>query len=149
MGQSSVNFTCGGLSFSAAGEDETWIATQLDKILGAADSLSRVVPKAPAGQKDTGNGSEAFTGTLASHIKAKNGETSQVQRFLATADWLRLRGVDKLNTAVVSKALSDNQQKRLGNPADCLNQNVGKGYCEKSGSDFYITPEGLKTLGHE
>jgi hypothetical protein len=45
--------------------------------------------------------------------------------------------------------LVDNQQKRLANPADCLNKNVSKGFCEKNDGGFYITPEGLKKLEHE
>jgi len=69
-----------------------------------------------------------------------------VKRFLATADWIRLRGESELTTSKVSKALLDNHQKRLGNPADCLNQNVRKGHCEKKGDGFFITPEGFKEL---
>jgi hypothetical protein len=87
--------------------------------------------------------------TLASHLKAKGAESNQVKRFLATADWLRMRGNEKLSTSLVSKALTDNQQKRLGNPSDSLNKNVAKGHCEKNGDDFYITPEGLKALGYD
>lgn len=49
---------------------------------------------------------------------------------------------------MVSKALKDNHQKRLGNAADNLNQNIAKGFCEKTDGGFYITPDGLKSLGH-
>jgi hypothetical protein len=91
----------------------------------------------------------SFSTSLASYIKEKGGESNQVDRFLITADWLRRRGNSKLTTAAVSKALTDNHQKRLANPADCLNKNVSKGFCEKSDGGFYITPEGLKKLKHE
>ena len=70
-----------------------------------------------------------------------------MRRFLTTADWLRQRGETDLTTKKVSKALSDNRQKKLTNPSGCLNQNVAKGHCEKSDGGFYITPEGLKDLG--
>jgi hypothetical protein len=62
---------------------------------------------------------------------------------------LRRRGAQKLTSALISKALTDNHQKRLANTADCLNKNVSKGFCEKANGGFYITPEGLKKLGHE
>jgi hypothetical protein len=54
-----------------------------------------------------------------------------------------------LTTSSVVKALSANNQPRLGNPADTLNQNVKKGFCEKrkDGTSFFITPEGLHSLG--
>jgi len=151
MCPSSVNLSYGNLSFAAEG-DENWIATQLDKILGVAETLGRVGTfsrdnsVAPVAENESPD--EPFTATLASHIKAKGGETNQVKRFLATADWLRLRGSQKLNTSSIVKALSDGHQKRLGNPADCLNKNVAKGHCEKMGDDFFITPEGLKALGY-
>ena len=90
-----------------------------------------------------------FTTSLSAYIKEKGGESNQVDRFLITADWLRRRGVTNLATAAVSKSLTDNHQKRLANPADCLNKNVSKGLCEKTETGFYITPEGLKKLGHE
>ncbi len=88
-----------------------------------------------------------FTVSLAAHIRSKGKETNQVHRFLVTADWLRRRGSGVLSTASVSKALSDNHQSKLTNPAECLNKNVSKGFCEKNKDGFFITPEGLKELG--
>jgi hypothetical protein len=148
MSTSNVTLSYGSVSFSAEGAEE-WVSTQLDKILETATKLSQV-PTAPKGERkpsleEVGG---PFTATLAGHIRAKNGEVNQVRRFLATADWLRLRKSEKLSTSAVAKALSDNHQKRLGNPSDCLNKNVSKGHCEKSGDDFFITPDGLKELGY-
>ena len=37
--------------------------------------------------------------------------------------------------------------KKLSNPSDSLNSNVGKGYCEKDGKHFFVTPEGRQSLG--
>ena len=152
MTASNVTLSYGDVSFSAEG-DETWLSTQLDKVLSMATSPTRVSSAGKGEAKSVAPsggaiGSEPFTTTLASHIKAKGGEVNQVKRFLATADWLRLRGVITLNTAAVTKALSDGHQKRLGNPADCLNKNVTKGFCEKTGDDFFVTPEGLNALGY-
>lgn len=149
MGESKIELTVGSFSFSGSGEAE-WLAGQLEKILEAVPRLIAYQPAAAAEPDNTLTVSPGAgaTQTLATYIKAKGGETSQVIRFLATADWLRLRGSTSLTTAAVTKALSDNQQKRLGNAADCLNKNVSKGYCEKKGDGFFITPEGLKSLGH-
>ena len=93
------------------------------------------------------DGRPTIRGSLASHIKAKKAEGNQNRRFLATAHWLSSRGDGPLTTSAVTKALSDHNQKRLSNPADCLNQNVRKGLCEKrKGGSFFITPEGLEAL---
>ncbi len=86
-------------------------------------------------------------GSLASHIKKHNADKNQRKRFLVTADWIRLRGKPDLTTASVANALQENQQAKLTNPADCLNKNASKGYCEKTPDGFFITPEGLEFLG--
>lgn len=86
-------------------------------------------------------------GSLASHIKAKKGDKNQNNRFLATAHWLTGRSESPLTAKAVAGALADHNQKRLANPADALNQNVRKGYCEKrKDGSFFITPEGLEVL---
>ena len=94
--------------------------------------------------KSIGSGGGA-AGTLAAFLKKSNAD-NQTKRFLATADWLHQKGTDPIKTSDVSKALSDNHQRKLGNPAQCRNQNVKAGYCEKKGSGFYVTDEGRATL---
>ncbi|HEY3813336.1 MAG TPA: hypothetical protein VGL66_08920 [Caulobacteraceae bacterium] len=89
-----------------------------------------------------------FEASLASHIRSKGAEGNQVLRFLVTSDWLRQRQ-KPLAASAVAKALQDNQQARLANPADCLNKNVAKGFCEKTKDGFFITPEGLRELGYQ
>lgn len=153
MSESKIEINVAGIVFSGQGE-QTWLSEQLNKILEAATELSKLQPAPSATGAPVAKNSAAApastgsVGTLASHVKSKGGETNQVKRFLATADWLRLRGETLLTTAKVSKALSDNHQKRLGNPADALNHNVRKGHCEKKDGGFFITPEGLSELGH-
>ena len=85
--------------------------------------------------------------SLAAFLKRYKAESNQVQRFLATANWLQLRGNTELKSGDVAKALQENQQSKLSNPSDCLNKNVAKGYCEKTAHSFFITPEGLSHLG--
>lgn len=152
MGSTKIDVKLGPVSFSGEG-DQAWLAEQLEKVLTAAPKVLGVAPTENPTPKQLSSNAQAaegeFTTSLSSYIKEKGGESNQVDRFLITADWLRRRGNTKLVTSAVSKALIDNHQKRLGNPADTLNQNVSKGYCEKTpGGGFYITPEGLKKLGH-
>jgi hypothetical protein len=87
------------------------------------------------------------SGSLAGYIKAKKGDKNQNSRFLATAHWLSGRNDSPLTAKAIAGALSHHNQKRLANPADALNQNVRKGYCEKrKDGSFFITPEGLEAL---
>ncbi len=104
--------------------------------------------KMPDGGKVGGNEARpTIRSSLASHIKAKKAESNQNGRFLATAHWLSSREDAPLTSSAVAKALSDHNQKKLANPADCLNQNVRKGLCEKrKDGSFFITPEGLEAL---
>src|SRR5579872_3175755 len=143
--QGKVEIKIGNLSFSAEGS-QTWLAEQLEKIIGAAANISSV--SAGAGQSSEPNAVSASGPTptadsLSSYLKAKGGDSKQVIRFLATANWLRRRGTKELSASTVAKALTEHHQKKLANPADCLNKNVAKGYCEKTGSTFFITSEGL------
>jgi hypothetical protein len=145
-----IEIKIGNLSFSAEGNQE-WLGEQLSKVLESATPVmaQSEAPGQSVGDKENAAPSGPFTTSLAAYIKAKNGEANQVQRFLATAGWLFRRGNKDLATAMVSKALTENHQKRLANPADCLNKNCSKGYCEKQKGHFYITPEGWKALGDE
>lgn len=152
MSEAKIQLTVGGLSFSGEGEQE-WLEHQLHYILEAAPALAKTVPLQLVGGNDTPNpqivhDEEPFTQPLASYLREKGGESNQQKRFLTTADWLRMRGSTDLKTAAVTAALRDGRQKKLTNAADCLNKNVTQGLCEKSGAGFFITPDGLKALGH-
>lgn len=149
--QCKVEIKIGNLSFSGEGNQE-WLDRQVTKLLEAAasGSFGQAPAAAPAaGNPDTQNQDTEKSVTLATYLKAKKADTIQVQRFLATAAWLFRRGQKNLISSSISKALNDNRQKRLANPADCLNKNVSKGYCEKTNDGFFITPEGWTALGEE
>jgi hypothetical protein len=152
MNDTKIEINVAGIVFSGQGE-EKWLSAQLDKILATAAELSKLKPThAPATLPAIKTSAVANVlapsgSTLASYIKAKSGDANQVKRFLAAAHWLQLRGETVLTTAKVAKALADNQQKRLANPSDALNQNVRKGHCEKTATGFFITPDGLSDLG--
>lgn len=147
-----IEISLGALRFSAEGE-ETWLTEQLQFAMGQFEHLAKLAaPMNSANANDGGTGAAANekpVGSLASHIKEKGGESNQNQRFLAAADWLRRKGQTQLKTSLVSSTLKENQQKKLSNPSEALNQNVSKGFCEKAGSNFFITPEGLKHLGYD
>lgn len=143
-----LSIRIGKLEFAGEGEQD-WLSEQLKAVVAA-------MPHLPAAESDEGEKvspsavgiAQKFTTSLAAHIKAKGAEGNQTLRFLVAADWLRLRGVATLTAAAVAKALAENHQARLANPADCLNKNVAKGFCEKTKEGFFITPEGLKELGY-
>ena len=140
--QGKVEIKVGNISFSGEGDQE-WLGQQITKLLEAAasssigDTPAAVADPAPTGA-DTQT-QEAHGGSLASFLKAKGGDTKQVHRFLVTAAWLHQRGQKNVSPSTIAKALSDNHQKRLANPADCLNKNVSKGYCEKTKDGFFIS----------
>jgi hypothetical protein len=149
MANAKIEFKLGTLTFTGEGE-ESWVSAQLDKILASVPKLVTVVPLVePQDGKVSGVAKTTTNaGTLASYLASKGATTNQVRRFLATASWLKLKGREKIATKDVANALKDNHQSRLGNPADCLNQNVGKGFCEKDGDLFFVTDEGIKSLGN-
>ena len=149
LNRGKIELTIDNLSFAGEG-DQDWLDQQINKLL---DVVSRKRPDNPVGGdlpklEEKQNGT-APSESLASYLKTKSADTVQVQRFLATAGWLHHRGVVPLTTGGVTKALRDNQQKRLGNPSDCLNKNVGRGFCEKTDDGFHILPEGWGQLGED
>ena len=146
MDRSEISFSLGSLSFSGSGS-EAWLSEQLQVVIEAARELDvspTVVSHDDAPNNEHG---QPFTEPLATYLKKLNADTVQNRKFLATADWLRRREQTQIKTADVTTALKNAQQKRLGNASECLNANVSKGFCEKNGSYFYVTPEGLKDLG--
>jgi hypothetical protein len=153
MPSAKIDFKLGSLSFAGEG-DENWLAKQLDKILESARTLAPVVQKNvhETGDDQTGDGDGPLKGTtpgkigtLAAFLKTKNA-TKPGQKFLATAEWSHLKGKPTLAAADVVKALRDNHQSRLSNPAVFLSQNIARGYCDKNGDQFFVTDEGRASL---
>jgi hypothetical protein len=149
-----IDIKIGTVSFSAEGEQE-WLSKQLNTVIDAVTksggSLTGDGAEKASFNEDTASDSinENHSPSLASYLKDKNADRNQLVRFLATACWLRRRGRKDISTSDVSKMLSEHHQKRLANPSDCLNKNVAKGFCEKKGKLFFVTPEGLRTLGDD
>ena len=142
-----IQLSIGNMSFDGEG-DQDWLDQHIHRLLEAfGQSQASSSVSAVNATSDSIDRQSAPTESLASYIKSKGGDVAQIQRFLATAGWLNRRGKENLTTSLISKALQENQQKRLGNPSDSLNKNVAQGYCEKKGKEFFITPEGLAKLG--
>jgi hypothetical protein len=150
MSDAKIEIKIGELHFSAEAEQQ-WVAAQLDKIIAKADVLGKLAEKhaaQPAGTENKLIVEPAKAGNipaLGAFLSSKNA-TSQPKRFLATAGWLYLKGKKQTSTREVVLALKENQQNRLSNPSQCLNDNVKQGCCEKSGSGFFVTVEGFKQL---
>ena len=146
MTTAKIQITVGSVSFSGEGT-EAWLEKQLDKLLKSASSLAAV---APATETGGGSGSaekvSGATVALGTYLTSKVATTNQVKKFLATANWLHLRGAKRLSTNDVTKALSEANQKRLTNASDALGQNVTKGFAQREGKQFYVTEEGLTSL---
>ena len=125
-------------------------ADERNKVVTAVMTLfGEAVPAVGSGGSGSVGSGGKFTKSLATYLSEKQAHSNQVVRFLATADWLRLKGVTPLNTKAVTEALRNNNQSRLGNAPDVLNKNAAKGHIEKDGKNFFITPEGLASLGHQ
>jgi hypothetical protein len=155
MANAKIEFKIGGVSFSGEGE-ETWLTSQLDKIIDKAPELIKIAPiqlGTPEGTGGIGSTDKArkdaaiAAQTLPNYLKSNNAVKSQIQKFLATATWLHAKGANRLSTGDVTKALRESNQSRLGNPSDCLAQNIKRGFIEKDGSQFFVTDEGRASLG--
>lgn len=148
MAQSKIEIKIGGLTFTGEA-DAAWLEKQLDKLLEFAKSAN-VGQNAESADAETEAKPDKRTskhGSLSGFLKSQNATSTQVRKFLATAVWLA-RGRDKLlTTKQVTEAISKNQQGKLANPSQCLNNNVKRGYCVKHEKQFYVTEEGLKEIG--
>lgn len=126
---------------------EAFLNKKLPELIGQLSKLAEHVPAVLPGGGQRQHPPRGTSGTLASFLEAKSAKTNQLKRFLATSEWLHLRGAKRLKVEGVTKALKDNNQARLGNPSDCLAKNVGKGHCEKDGREFFVTDDGRSALG--
>jgi hypothetical protein len=151
MADARIEIKVGGFSFSGEGT-EKWLSGELEKLLLKIPELVDVAPEGEDGEdteKKTKHAKKGKVGTLSAFLKEKSATGNQVKKFLATAVWLHDgTGSERLTTKEVKDALKKANQGKLTNPANCLNQNVGKGHCEKDGSNgFFVTEAGRESLG--
>lgn len=159
MNESTIEVKFGEFSFSGSG-DQQWLSGELDKILSKASDIiklnrdiSETQPKAinqnaPTGSNEGGQvSSDLANKALAKFLSDTNATKVQNDKFLATAIWLDARGKKRMTTSDVSSALKDAQQTKINKPSQCFSQNISKGYCEKDGSQFFVTEDGKKAIG--
>ena len=151
MPDAKIEVQIGQFKFSGEGEQK-WLAEQMDKILKSAHDIIKIAPVSPP-SPNSGQGTGNYTPppvtneALPQFLQRTNATKSQVDKYLATAEWLHLKGNKLVKTGDITKALKDAHQSRLGNAADCLAKNASKGFCVKEGREFYVTDEGRKHLG--
>ncbi len=149
MAEARLEITLGSNTFLAEGS-EGWVSEELERFLTELPKSAAFNPAA------SGNGHRGSTDvvpedkasiTLPTQLQQTASTANQIRKFLATAVWLQDRnnGLD-VKTADVTKALRDSRQNSLTNAAECLNKNVGKGFCEKTASGFFVTSEGKASL---
>jgi len=156
MSEAKIEIKVGPVSFNAEGT-QVWLAQQLDKVLakipeiplttegsaGDASDKTFATPTSAAPQKQTGK----VIATLAAFIKEKKATGNQARKFLATATWLHdTKGMNRVATADVTKALSEHNQGKLTNAAQCLINNAKSGGVVREGKQFYVTDEGRAEL---
>jgi len=150
MANAKIEVEIGQFRFSGEGEQQ-WLAQQMDKILKSAESLTKLVPSAaPTNLNLSGNNRDETPHTdetLPHFLQRTKATKTQVDKFLATAEWLHRKGHKQLSTSDVSKAITNAHQTKLKNASDCLGKNTQKGYCEKNGKSFYVTDLGREYLG--
>ena len=154
MSEVKIQFKLGSIEFSGEGE-KVWVGQQLDKILQEAPKLLSMAqisavaaPQNPenAGHQPMATDQVIAKQPLATFLKSKDASTIQNKKFLATAIWLESKGKSRMGSGDIAKALKDSNQTRIGNPSDCLNQNISKGFCEKDGAQFFVTVEGKASI---
>jgi hypothetical protein len=151
MTEAKIDIKIGQIQFSGQGEQD-WVAKQLDKIIAQAEKLIQLAPPEDLegdineGHKPMGKDATIAKKTLPVFLTEKGAAKNQVKKFLATAIWLEAKGENRLKTGDVVAALKVSNQTRLANASDALKRNITKGFCEKDGSQFFVTDDGKKSL---
>jgi hypothetical protein len=154
MNESKLNIKIGNLEFAGEGNQD-WLSGQFDKFLSQLPLLnqkceehsqSSVYKSEDSTKKEMTPDTAVAAKALGAFLRDNNAVTNQVKKFLATAVWLESKGVNRVKTSEITKALKDNNQTRLGNPSKCLGDNVSKGLCERDGKEFFVTEDGKASL---
>ena len=159
MTDAKLEIKVGNVSFSGEGQGE-WLSKQLDKVLAKLPEWAALQgAEDNNGDHSTGSDDSGETGTskakaktgekvpLATFLKEKKANTGNQQRkFLAAAAWLHDGGANRLATGGVTKALSEHNQGKLTNAAQCLINLAKQGWVVREGKQFYVTDEGRTEL---
>lgn len=104
MADAKIEVKVGAVSFTGEGS-ESWLSTQLDKVIKHLPDLVKVAPEPSpaAGPHPGGAQPKANVGTLASFVTAKNAKNNKTRKFLATALWLQDGGKNRLTTGTSNR----------------------------------------------
>jgi len=152
VGDAKIDIKIGELTFSGEG-DQDWLSRQLDKVLEQAAGILVFEPKESSPpqephEADFSHSANISSQSLVSFLRSRNALTVQVEKFLATAAWVEAaERKGRLKTSEINSALTKANQVKISNLAEKLNKNIESGYCEKDGSEFYVTNKGKIHLG--
>lgn len=156
MEKAKIEIKVGMVEFTGEGEQD-WLGKQLDKVLDKVPDLLKIELNNPSKPTQSESTVEAITppsvnsesssnsapNNIVTFLRDKNSTSNQVNKFLVTAVYLQLNGKTRISTSEVASTLKSANQSKLSNASDALNKNVRKGYCEKEGTQFFVTQEGL------
>ena len=147
MADSKVSIRIGQIEFTGEGE-AAWVESQLDKLIAKAPELLRLAPtdKGKGGHDAMVPDPEIASKALGAYLRERDATVNTNKKFLATSVWLESKGKKRLKPADVVKALRENSQTRLGNPSQCLANNIGQGHCERDGDEYFVTEDGKRSL---
>lgn len=163
MANARIEIKIGAIEFSGDGEQE-WVTDQLDKILKLVPDLDKKIEKIiattevvkqPIMEQNLAQSSDLFATpkqqrvipeNLSTFLRKKDAIDKQRRRFLGTAVWLQLNGQQSIKTKEVTDALRAARQIKITNPSHQLNQNIAQGFCQKEGTRFYVTPQGIENI---
>ena len=154
MANAKIDFTAGDILFSVEGE-ESWIASQLDKIIEKATGFIKIAPSPQVITKGAGTTTKhktvkkattITTQALSSFLIEKHATRDQTMKFLATALWLQVNGQKRLVTSDIIQALRDGNQNSLGNASRDLVHNISSGFIDRDGRQFFVTTKGKASL---
>tara|TARA_R110002050_G_scaffold258037_2_gene397204 strand:+ start:496 stop:981 length:486 start_codon:yes stop_codon:yes gene_type:complete len=154
MDKAKIEIKVGIVEFAGEGQQD-WLSKQLEKVLEKVPELLKIelanpaiTPQSLTNEASASNAkvqpdSTATPSNFVTYLRDKNATSNQVNKFLVTATFLQLNGKKGITTTEVASTLKSANQSRLSNASDALNKNVGKGFCEKDGSQFFVTQEGI------
>lgn len=163
MANAKIEIKLGAIEFSGEGEQE-WVTEQLDKILDLVPDLKKKIEKSiatpsiaepakvaqnfapPTDLFSSPKQEGMIRGNLSTFLRQKDAVDKQRRRFLGTAVWLQLNGKESIKTKEVTDALRAARQIKITNPSHQLNQNIAQGFCQKEGTRFYVTPQGIENI---
>jgi len=140
-----ISFSIGDVSFELEGSEQ-WVQSSWESSFKSMVAFTGSMPN--TNMTGSSNMDGVASKPLGILLKETQADKNPQRKYLATAAWLHAKGQKRVTTALVNKALKDNNQVKLSHPSRSLADNKKEGFIEKDGErDFFVTEEGLKKLG--